>query len=407
MFFKRKFMGRKNKLINNTPLGSCEPSSCNSCSVSGCHGSTNKKELHPDSKAISDTPSNKNQIKHLIAIASGKGGVGKSTVTSNLAYALKELGFTVGILDADIYGPSQATMLGESNATPTAFDSMIRPITKNGIKFISMANLSKNTPTIWRAPIAIQALEQFLHGVYWGELDYLLIDLPPGTGDIQITLAQQAKLSGAIIVSTPQKVAANVAHNGLKMFQQVNVPILGIVENMANFSCSKCHKNSKLYKGQHLSEIARKEKTTILTSIPLDAEIMNACDEGKSVFEYGLKNKSKSESLTRFVELAQKLTQECLISYEIKVNAFRLATTGELELKWHDGLQTLHKPYLLRSECKCALCVDEISGQQLIDPKNIDKNIKVTQIEPVGLYGLCFTFSDGHNSGIYALDGLR
>lgn len=401
MFWRKK----KKDIIENTPLGSCEPSSCNSCSVNGCTaGSKSNNATTSNQSAINSSKTTKNKIRHMVAIASGKGGVGKSTVTTNLAFALKEKGFKVGILDADIYGPSQATMLDGSKERPVAFDGMIRPVSKNGIQFISMANLTKDgAPTIWRAPIAIQAIEQFLHGVYWGELDYLLIDLPPGTGDIQLTLAQQARLSGAIIVSTPQKVAATVAHSGLKMFQQVNVPILGIVENMANFSCPKCHEQSKLYQGDHLKEIAKQEKTKILTSIPLDASIMQASDAGKVVCEVD----KEGASSKAFIELATKLSEACKVSTSPQVTSFRVSESGDLELKWHDGDHTIHRPYILRSECKCAKCVDEITGAKILDPASIDQNIQVTAIEPVGLYGLCFTFSDGHNSGIYAIDTLR
>lgn len=404
MFWRKK----KREIIENTPLGSCEPSSCSNCSVNGCSsGASSKNENKPaNSNAINSQKTTRNQIGQMIAIASGKGGVGKSTVTTNLAFALKDQGFKVGILDADIYGPSQATMLGSSKEKPVAFDGMIRPMIKNGIKFISMANLTQDgAPTIWRAPIAIQAIEQFLHGVFWGELDYLLIDLPPGTGDIQITLAQQARLSGAIIVSTPQKVAATVSHSGLKMFKQVNVPILGIVENMANFACPECHVESKLYQGNHLVKIAREENVKIIASIPLDAKIMQACDEGKTVFEYN--QASSSASSIAFKTLASELIERCKTTQTLKVTSYRLSPEGQLELKWQNGVHTLHEPYELRSECKCAVCVDEMTGVKILTPASIDKSIQVTAITPVGLYGLCFTFSDGHNSGIYTLESLR
>jgi ATP-binding protein involved in chromosome partitioning len=398
MFFKRK---KKKEMIDNTPLGSCEPTSCNSCSVNGCSSS----QADPIPNAINDKPKQTNVIGHMVAIASGKGGVGKSTVTTNLAFALKEQGLKVGILDADIYGPSQAGMLGGQKEKPVAFDGMIRPMIKNGIKFISMANLTKDSaPTIWRAPIAIQAIEQFLHGVHWGELDYLLIDLPPGTGDIQLTLAQQAKLSGAIIVSTPQRVAAEVAHSGLKMFKQVNVPILGIVENMSTFACPKCHEESKLYKGNSLKQVAKSEQTEILASIPLDAAIMQASDEGKTVME----TNPQSPSSKAFSMLSQNIMEICKLSGDnIQVNSFRLDPQGQLELVWHDGNHTHHNPYLLRSQCKCAMCVDELSGKQILNKDQIDQNIQITGIEPVGLYGLSLKFSDGHSSGIYSIDQFR
>ena len=189
-------------------------------------------------------------VKNIIAVASGKGGVGKSTVSANLAVALAQAGHKVGLMDADIYGPSQPGMFGSDNVQPEVINNLLKPKRNHGVDFISMGLLvGDDTPVIWRAPMAMKMIQQFINSVMWGELDYLLIDLPPGTGDVQLTLAQQASLTGAVIVTTPQQVALGIAKKGLKMFEQVKVPIVGIIENMSGFTCSHCGELTEVFKG--------------------------------------------------------------------------------------------------------------------------------------------------------------
>src|SRR5262245_7725358 len=180
-------------------------------------------------------------IQHMIAVASGKGGVGKSTVAVNLALGLKAIGLEAAILDADIYGPSQPRLLGLSGRPQLAKGNTLRPMQGHGLKAMSMGFMvDEGTPIIWRGPMVVSALTQMLRDVEWGDLDVLVIDMPPGTGDVQLTMAQQVPLSGAIIVSTPQDLALIDARKGLNMFRKVDVPVLGIVENMSYFACPKC-----------------------------------------------------------------------------------------------------------------------------------------------------------------------
>src|SRR5262245_57010944 len=180
-------------------------------------------------------------IKHMIAVASGKGGVGKSTTAVNLALGLKAIGLEAGILDADIYGPSQPRLLGLSGRPQVGKGNALRPMQGHGLKAMSMGFMvDEGTPIIWRGPMVVSALTQMLRDVEWGDLDVLVIDMPPGTGDVQLTMAQQVPLSGAIIVSTPQDLALIDARKGLNMFRKVDVPVLGIVENMSYFACPKC-----------------------------------------------------------------------------------------------------------------------------------------------------------------------
>ena len=187
-------------------------------------------------------------IKHMIAVASGKGGVGKSTTAVNLALGLQAIGLKTGILDADIYGPSQPRLLGLTGRPEVARGNTLRPMQAYGLKAMSMGFLvDEGTPIIWRGPMVVSALTQMLRDVDWGELDVLVIDMPPGTGDVQLTMAQQVPLSGAIIVSTPQDLALIDARKGLNMFRKVDVPVLGIIENMSYFVCPKCGERSDIF----------------------------------------------------------------------------------------------------------------------------------------------------------------
>src|SRR5206468_1020501 len=180
-------------------------------------------------------------VRAIVAVASGKGGVGKSTVAANLALALKANGLRVGVLDADIYGPSMPRMLGISGRPSSADGKMLRPMQNYGLKCMSIGFLvPEDTPMIWRGPMVMSALQQMLREVEWGELDIMIVDLPPGTGDAQLTMAQQVPLAGAVIVSTPQDIALLDARKGLNMFTKVDVPVLGIVENMSYFLCPHC-----------------------------------------------------------------------------------------------------------------------------------------------------------------------
>ncbi len=225
-----------------------------------------------------------NAIRHIIAVASGKGGVGKSTTTVNLALALRAKGAAVGLLDADIYGPSQQLMLGIAEGVrPGQQDGQyLLPVEAHGLKTMSMGYLvTERTPMVWRGPMAGGALAQMLEQTLWGELDYLLIDMPPGTGDIQLTLTQKASVSGAVIVTTPQDIALLDAQKGIEMFRKVDVPILGVVENMAVHICSQCGYEEHIF-GEHGGErIAREYGVPLLASLPLALSIREQTDSGR------------------------------------------------------------------------------------------------------------------------------
>ncbi len=223
-------------------------------------------------------------VKAIVAVASGKGGVGKSTVSANLAVALVQLGHSVGLLDADIYGPSVPRMLGISGKPASPDGKQILPMERYGLKVMSMGFLvPEDTPMIWRGPMVMGALEQMLRDVVWGELDVLVVDMPPGTGDVQLTMAQRVPLAGAVIVSTPQDIALLDARRGLNMFTKVDVPVLGIVENMSLFVCPHCGERTDIFGHGGARAEAEKLGCPFLGEIPLHLEIREASDRGEPI----------------------------------------------------------------------------------------------------------------------------
>jgi len=221
-------------------------------------------------------------VKNIIAVASGKGGVGKSTTTVNLALALAEEGANVGILDADIYGPSIPTMLGLSGYPASNDGKTMQPKVAYGLQSISIGYLiEQDQPMIWRGPMVTNALQQLLNDTNWSAIDYLIVDLPPGTGDIQLTLAQQIPVSGAVIVTTPQDIALIDAQRGLGMFEKVNVPVLGIVENMSVHICSQCGHEEAIFGSGGGEAMAEKNNIGLLGALPLDINIRKFADAGK------------------------------------------------------------------------------------------------------------------------------
>ena len=245
--------------------------------------------------------------KNIIAIASGKGGVGKSTFSVNLAVALQSIGMRVGLLDADIYGPSIPRMIGTGEKPKMNSDKKLVPIENYNLKCMSIGFiLDEEAPTIWRGPMVMKALEQMFNGVDWGTLDYLIIDLPPGTGDAQLTLAQSSKLSGSIIISTPQDVALADARKGINMFKKVNVDILGIVENMSYFICDNCNEKHFIFSKDGAKKEAEKFKVPFLGNIPIDKRLREQSDEGKPACI----DNPDGEIAKKFITIAKELNQK-------------------------------------------------------------------------------------------------
>jgi ATP-binding protein involved in chromosome partitioning len=246
-------------------------------------------------------------VKKIIAVASGKGGVGKSTVAVNLALALRSLGRQVGLLDADVYGPSVPVMLGLSDRPRADEEKRIEPIERHGLRAISMGLFVENAkPIIWRGPMITKLLVEFVRNVLWGDLDYLVIDLPPGTGDAQLTICQQVPLSGGVIVTTPQEVALLDVKRGVTMFREVNVPVLGVVENMSYHFCRKCGARHDLFGSGGGQRMAEKFGIPLLGCLPLVREVREAGDRGAPIVAA-----DPDHPLSRtFVEIAQRLERE-------------------------------------------------------------------------------------------------
>lgn len=244
-------------------------------------------------------------VRNLIAIGSGKGGVGKTTVSVNLAVALRGMGYKVGLLDADVYGPNVPLMMGVSEQ-PYAVENRIQPIEKYGIKVMSMGFLNPgDKPLIWRGPMLHGVISQFLRGVDWGELDYLMIDLPPGTGDVQLSLIQNAPMTGAIVVTTPSEVSLEDGRKAVNMFKQVHVEILGIVENMSYMLCPHCHEQIDVFSTGGGARTAATMDVNFLGQLPLDPAVRIGGDSGDPV---ALKDET-DEHAAPFHELAKRIVE--------------------------------------------------------------------------------------------------
>ena len=253
------------------------------------------------------------KVKNIVAVASGKGGVGKSTVAVNLALALAQSGAKVGILDADIYGPSLPTLMGLKNTPPLVDEAKKKliPLEKFGVKNMSIGFLMKDEDAaVWRGPMVGRMLQQFIEDVSWDELDYLIIDLPPGTGDAQLSISQLIPISGAVIVTTPQDVALADVVRGVAMFKKVQIPILGVVENMSFFACPHCHERSDIFSHGGGQKKAKELGVPFLGEIPIDLDTRIGSDEGKPI----VVAKPDSEGAKRFKEFASRTAAELSIA---------------------------------------------------------------------------------------------
>ncbi len=375
-------------------------------------------------------------IRHIVAIGSGKGGVGKSTVSVNLALAFQQLGARIGLLDADILGPSIPGMLGLPIGQPPAMtpDGKIIPADGHGLKTISMGMLTgDDNPAVLRGPMVGKYLNMFIGGVQWGQLDTLILDLPPGTGDTQLTLAQSLPLSGAVIVTTPQDVSLKIARRGLRMFEKVRVPILGIIENMSTFTCPHCGKSTDIFSRGGGERMSRQLEVPFLGAIPLDADVVTGGDEGRPI----VIDKPKSVTAQAYVAIAAALAAQlqgasatvlkpfvwtwdsndgapAWIDDAVRPAGVRNTPIGlrrrdgrTLSVLWEDGQRHDFDVRDLRLLCLCALCVEEMSGRKLLDPKSVRPDVSPRVISSIGNYAIGIHWNDGHSSGIYSFDHLR
>lgn len=334
-------------------------------------------------------------VDTVIAVSSCKGGVGKSTVAAHLARAIQRQGHAVGLLDVDIYGPSLPTLFQQRNVEVFMKKDRIQPVVVDGLKTMSLGYIMGDRPAVMRGPMVSNYTMQLLRQTDWGKLDYLIIDMPPGTGDIQLTLVQQAMLDGAVIVTTPQALSLVDVARGILMFETVNVPVLGVVENMAYFECDGCSKKHFIF-GESASTLKDRFGINTLAQLPVMPGVSNTA------------TRESGADIPAFDELAQNLHREVgmrRISGEEKPEV--TAEPGSVRVHWPDGTESRIPNKKLRASCQCALCVHEFTGKAILNPAAIPDDIEAKSIQPLGNYAVGINWSDGHTSGIFSWDHLR
>ncbi len=326
------------------------------------------------------------KVKNIIAVSSCKGGVGKSTMAASIAWELSKRNHTVGLMDADIHGPSIPALFNLKNVEIFTDEfKLIVPHEHDGLKLMSFGFLLGDAPAVMRGPIVTRYIQQLLFQVNWGELDYLIIDMPPGTGDIQLTITQSVQLTGAVIVTTPQTLSLVDVSRGIIMFEKVNVPILGIISNMAYFICDQCDKKHYIFGSGKLGE---RFGVRTLAEIPLLQSMIGN-------FSHYQANRYVEEAVDTVLDVLKEKKSSAHAVPKVSFDAH------QINLVWENGRQITVNNRDVRLNCRCALCVDELNGKQLFDPNKIPADIAPTEITPLGNYALAITWSDGHSSGIY------
>lgn len=328
-------------------------------------------------------------VNSVIAVSSCKGGVGKSTVAAFLAKELAQRGMRVGLLDADIFGPSVPTLFDVHH--PELVDApgnKLFPVEKNGIKLMSFGFLAGNAPAVLRGPMVSSYMQQLLHNVAWGNLDYLILDMPPGTGDIQLTITQSVELDGAIIVTTNQALSLPDVERGILMFEHVNVPILGVVENMSYFACDDCSKKHYIFGGSTADQLRQKFGIATLGELPIMAKLVQRVPDRLEFSAFSQLTDTVIRELGKRLALEQKKP-------EINADA------SAISIAWPDGTTSTVGNFDLRLRCRCAVCVDEFSGEQKLHPEHIRPDIAALEVKPLGNYAISVKWNDGHATGIY------
>ncbi|MDE2221638.1 MAG: P-loop NTPase [Candidatus Omnitrophica bacterium] len=338
---------------------------------------------------MSPNPFSLSKVKHVIAISSCKGGVGKSTLAAALACELSQRGLKVGLLDADIYGPSLPSLfnLQETKVNANEFKLLV-PVEHQGLKLMSFGFLLGDAPAVMRGPIVTRYIQQLLFQTDWGELDFLVLDMPPGTGDVQLTITQSIKLTGALIITTHHSLSLVDTARGILMFEKVEVPVLGIIENMAYFTAPDTGRKYYIFGGQKAGALSKRFGVKTLVEIPI-LEALSGAGGGCEGNEY---MKKAADGLL------QAIKDVHTPHAELKDAGFR---DGRVVLVFSDGRELSANAFDLRAGCQCALCVSETTGQRLVDVKKIPENIEPVEILPLGNYAVGITWSDGHSSGIY------
>lgn len=343
----------------------------------------------PRKKEALNSKSTLKDVRSIIAISSCKGGVGKSTLAAQLSSELAQRGFKVGLVDVDIHGPSIPTLFNLTNTTIYQNEQkQFIPVEKNNLKIMSFGFLLGDAPAVMRGPMVTQYVQQILHNTAWGELDYLFIDMPPGTGDIQLTVTQTVQLSGAVIVTTPQTLSLIDVARGILMFEKVNVPILGLIENMSYFHCDECDKKHALFGSSSQRSLQDRFGIDLLIELPILKEMNTPIEKPES-------NSFIVEAVDKVIMALGKNTITQKSIPEIKFN------NKNITLNWSDGDQLTVSNRDLRLSCQCALCVNETTGKKILKEGDVNDNIAPTAITPLGNYALGITWNDRHSSGIY------
>jgi ATP-binding protein involved in chromosome partitioning len=331
------------------------------------------------------------KVKNIIAVASGKGGVGKSTVSAHLANELAERGYKVGLLDTDLFGPSVPSLFNVHDADiRQTSEGMIVPYEcENGLKLLSFGFLMGSGPAIMRGPMVSGYMQQVLTNTAWEELDYLVLDLPPGTGDIQLTITQTLQISGAVVVTTRQSLSIADVTKGIEMFEKVNVPMLGIVENMSYFICDDCDKKHYIFGDSNKTSLEETYGLKTLAELPLNPKLT-----GKVADAAG--DPDMNHMVDQVIRSLGMQTNEKLERPTVNI------TEATINLNWESG-KSYEIPFRkLRLACPCASCVDEYTGEQLLKPEHVPMDIKAEEVTPLGNYAVVVKWSDGHSSGIYS-----
>ena len=335
------------------------------------------------------------EVKYILAVSSCKGGVGKSTVSAMLARTLAARGSKVGLLDADVYGPSIPTLFNVHKPGIRATDdNRFYPNEVDGLKLMSFGFLMGDGPAVIRGPMVAQYMQQLLHGVLWGELDYLIIDMPPGTGDIQLTISQSVQIDASVIVTTPHQLSLTDVRKGIMMFDKVNVPVLGVIENMSYFIPDCCDKKYLIFGEAGAKTLEERFGLPTLAELPITSQLSGNYDE---VAQQTLAN----ETVDVVIRALGKKVMEQLSRPEIEFNEKTITLT------WEEGESVTVSNTALRRACNCALCVDEMTRAPLLDPASIPMDIRAEKVSMIGNYAILVDWSDGHNTGFFPFSLIR
>jgi len=365
-----------------------------------------KMSAQPAQKSSAQSGPGLSQVRHIVAVASCKGGVGKSTVAVNLAFAMKQRGAKVGIFDADIYGPSLPTMVKtEFKGLFQDDQERIVPVEHEGMRMMSFAfaNSKQGDPAVMRGPMVTNVIKQLLTTTNWGELDYLVIDMPPGTGDIQITLSQVIPVTAAVIVTTPQDISFIDVAKGIKMFDLMKVPTVAVVENMSYFVCGNCNEKHEIFGSGAMRKLIEQYGFEQSIALPMDPEVSAQCDKGQPI----VVEKPDSPISEKYRELADMVIQE------ISKTLFSDAPKPEVKFEAGkgivfsvDGVGGELSTADLRRGCRCAACVNEMTGEKVLRDDEVSEDVNPDQISPMGNYAVSINWSDGHGS-IYPYEMLK